>query len=45
VSYSRFCDLHAQGLDTRQAQENAERADRLFWTIDHEFRRFQAFYA
>lgn len=44
-AHQRLCDLHAQGLDTRQAQELAGRADRLFWWLDHEFRRYQAFYA
>ena len=44
-AHQRLCDLHAQGRDIRQAQESAERADQLFWWLDHEFRRYQAFYA
>lgn len=41
----QLADLHAQGKDIRQAKQAAEAAERLFWRIDHEFRRYRAFYA
>jgi hypothetical protein len=45
ATHERLCRLHAQGRDIRKAKEEADAAERLFWLLDHEFRRYQAFYA
>jgi hypothetical protein len=44
-AHQRLCNLHAQGQDIHQAKQAADAAELLFWRLDQEFRRYQAFYA
>jgi hypothetical protein len=43
-AHQRVCDLHAAGQPISKAQAAASQADRVFWFLDHEFRRYKAFY-
>jgi hypothetical protein len=45
TAHQRLCDLYVSGKDTTKAKTAADAADREFWCVDHEFRRYAAFYA